>query len=127
MITINTFEILTAIAVCFPSAVVSFCFWLLKRNMDKRQKEEQARQNRLQEKIDAQDAKRRQSEFLALKNNIATTCLAEATAEAVARIPDAHCNGDMHAALEFARRSKREVREFLEQEGISAIYEKGDL
>ena len=52
----------------------------------------------------------------------AALSLGEATAEAVARIPDAHCNGDMHAALEYARQIKHEQKDFLTQQGIEAIF-----
>ena len=38
--------------------------------------------------------------------------LAEATAKAVQRIPDAKCNGDMHAALEYAQKVKHEQKDF---------------
>ena len=35
---------------------------------------------------------------------------------------DAHCNGDMHAALEYARQIKHEQKDFLTQQGIEAIF-----
>lgn len=38
----------------------------------------------------------------------AALALGEATSRAVQRIPDAHCNGDMHAALEYAQKVKHE-------------------
>ena len=34
----------------------------------------------------------------------------------------AHCNGDMHAALEYARKIKHEQKDFLTQQGIEAIF-----
>jgi len=49
--------------------------------------------------------------------------LAEATASAVERIPDAHCNGDMHAALDYAAKVKHEQRDFLAKQGIMQLYE----
>ena len=38
------------------------------------------------------------------------------------RIPDAHCNGDMHDALEYAGRIKHEQKDFLTEQGIESIY-----
>ena len=57
-----------------------------------------------------------------IQNTRAALALAEATAVAVQRIPDAHCNGDMHAALEYARKVKHEQKDFLTVQGIHAIY-----
>ena len=51
----------------------------------------------------------------------AAIALGEATARAVQRIPDAHCNGDMHAALKYAEDTKRKQKQFLTQKGIQAI------
>ena len=48
--------------------------------------------------------------------------MGEATAEAVQRIPDAHCNGDMHAALKYTRKIKHEQNDFLMEQGIQALY-----
>ena len=39
------------------------------------------------------------------------------------RIPDAHCNGDMHAALDYAAKVKHEQKDFLTKQGIESIYE----
>ena len=42
-------------------------------------------------------------------------------ARAVQRIPDAHCNGDMHAALDYAAKIKHAQKDFLTSQGIHAI------
>ena len=52
---------------------------------------------------------------------MATLALSEATAEAVQRIPDAHCNGDMHEALEFATSTKQKYRKFEREQMVKAI------
>ena len=36
-------------------------------------------------------------------------------------IPDAHCNGDMHAALDYAAKIKHAQKDFLTSQGIHAI------
>ena len=94
-----------------PSGITGFCFWFLERKMDKREK---AREKK--------EAIREQQEFLIVKSIGAAIALGEATAEAVARIPDTHCNGDMHGALEYARKVKHEQKDFLTKQGIEAIY-----
>ena len=58
-----------------------------------------------------------------IKGTSAAIALGEATARAVQRIPDAHCNGDMHAALEYATKVKHEQKDFLTKQGIHALYE----
>lgn len=94
-----------------PSGITAFCFWLLERKMEKREKMREEK-----EKI------RERQEFLMVKSVGAALSLGEATAEAVARIPDANCNGDMHKALEYARKIKHEQKDFLTQQGIEAIF-----
>ncbi len=99
------------VAMSIPSGITGFCFWLLERRMEKREKEREKK-----------EAVREKQEFLIVKSIGAAISLGEATAEAVARIPDAHCNGDMHKALEYAREVKHEQKDFLTQQGIEAIY-----
>ncbi len=99
------------VAMSIPSGITGFCFWLLERRMEKREKEREKK-----------EAVREKQEFLIVKSIGAAISLGEATAEAVARIPDAHCNGDMHKALEYAREIKHEQKDFLTQQGIEAIY-----
>lgn len=99
------------LAMSIPSGITGFCFWLLERRMEKREKKREE-----QEKV------REKQEFLMVKSIGAAISLGEATAEAVARIPDAHCNGDMHKALEYAREIKHEQKDFLTQRGIEAIF-----
>ncbi len=105
-------EVLEVIfAVGVPSGITAFCFWMLERRLDKRENEREKK-----EKI------REKQEFLMVKSIGAAIALGEATAEAVARIPDAHCNGDMHAALEYAREIKHEQKDFITQQSIEAIF-----
>lgn len=53
----------------------------------------------------------------------AAIALGEATARAVQRIPDAHCNGDMRAALQYSSKVKHEMRDTLTKQGIHAVWE----
>ena len=102
-------EIVMAMGI--PSAITGLCFWMLERRMEKREKERAEK-----------EAVRERQEFIMVKSIGAAIALGEATAEAVARIPDTHCNGDMHSALEYARQVKHEQKDFLTQQGIGAIY-----
>ena len=99
------------VAMCIPSGITGFCFWLLQSKLDKREVNREKK-----EKI------REEQESLLVKSIGAAIALGEATAEAVARIPDAHCNGDMHSALEYARKVKHDQKEFLTKHCIEAIY-----
>ena len=63
------------------------------------------------------DEARKQNEIIVLKGVNAAIALGEATARAVQRIPDAHCNGDMHQALEYAEKIKHEQKDFFDRTG----------
>lgn len=122
MVSINLLAVLAAFAVCIPSAVVGFAFWALEKHLDKRDKLEDARRMELRKEADEREKKRQDNEYLTLQCVTASLALGEATARAVQRIPDAHCNGDMDAALEYATKVKHEQKEFIEREGIQNIY-----
>lgn len=94
-----------------PAAITAFCFWLLQQRITKRDKAQEERERA-----------REKNEVLIIKGVGAAIALGEATAEAVQRIPDAHCNGDMHAALEYARKVKHEHKEFLTEQSVQALY-----
>ena len=85
------------------------------RRRDKQERAQIAQQQRLQEQL----------MLKLIESNWAAIALGEATAKAVQRIPDAHCNGDMHAALEYAGSIKHSQKEFLAQQGIHAILDTG--
>ena len=109
-----------------PSAIISgavgFFFWRLQRKISTRDAE-QAEKEAKREELEAQREEARQkNELIAIKGINAAIALGEATARAVQRIPDAHCNGDMHAALEYAQQIKHEQKDFLTEQGIKAIY-----
>ncbi len=99
------------IAASIPSAFTAFLFWLLERRIEKREKEK-----------DKREEARKQLELNLIQSVNASLALSEATAKAVQRIPDAHCNGDMHTALEYAAKVKHDQREFLQKQGIENIF-----
>lgn len=125
-------------AICgIPSAVtvaiVGFFVWLLERSIVKRETaraEEDAKREKAREaeeaKLEAERTKQENSRKVFEKNLLASTnaalAVSEATARAVQRIPDAHCNGDMHAAFNYAAKIKHEQRDFLAAQGIDNIF-----
>lgn len=102
------------VAMSIPSAITGFCFWLLERKIQKR--DEKAKKEQ-----DQRDEQRRKYELCQLNMTAASMALAEATAQAVQRIPDAHCNGDMHRALDYAQQIKAEQKDFLREQAIKSI------
>ncbi len=95
-----------------PTAITALCSWLLQRRITRRE-----------EAQDRREAAREKNEVLLVQSISAAIALSEATAEAVQRIPDAHCNGDMHAALEYAKKVKNEQKDFLTAQGVHALWD----
>ena len=112
-----------ALIACLPSAVTGFCFWLIQQKIQKESKKREAEENQRREAEKKREELREQQEFYLVQGMNAAIALGEATAKAVQRIPDAHCNGDMHAALEYADEVKHAQRDFLAKQGIVQIYE----
>ena len=105
-----------ALAVAFiaamgiPSAIMGLLTWHLKKRIEAAE-EEQAQKNSGQKELI----------LILVQSTRASIALGEATARAVQRIPDAHCNGDMHAALEYATDIKHRHKDFLDRQGIDAL------
>lgn len=118
-------DILTAllIAASVPSAITGFCFWCIERKIQKQDKRREDKEQERREDREKRESLREQQELFLVQGVNAAIVLGEATARAVQRIPDAHCNGDMHAALEYATKIKHEQREFLTKQGVSQLYE----
>ena len=78
-----------------------------------------------QERAQMQERQELQEQLMLelIKGNWASVALGEATAKAVQRIPDAHCNGDMHSALNYAIKIKHEQKDFLTRMGIASVVE----
>lgn len=95
-----------------PSAITGLFFWILKGKIEKQEKERRERERAREELM-----------VRIIETSNAALALSEATAKAVQRIPDAHCNGDMHTALEYATKVKHAQKEFLTAKGIQAILE----
>ena len=77
-------------------------------------------QKELQEAREKEKARQRYEVYM-IKGIMASNSLSEATARAVQRIPDAHCNGDMETALEEEEKVKKEIQLFLAKQGVNNI------
>ena len=99
------------LAMGIPTAIMGFLVWWLKRYIDKRDKKAEEREHDLEKLM-----------LMIMQTSRANNVLAEATARAVQRIPDAHCNGDMTSALEKASKIQKEEQEFLIDKGIKHIF-----
>jgi len=84
--------------------------------------------SRMTKRLDAREKARQAKDDAQLKHDImlielvmAAITLGEATAEAVQRIPDAHCNGDMHDALQVSREAKAKYRAFEREQAAKAL------
>lgn len=109
-----------------PTAFVSFIFsiilYIFKRDLSKRDaiKEEKEKQEKLEREEKEKNTEKLM--LLILQNTRSTNVLATATARAVQRIPDAHCNGDMTQALADAAKIQNEEKDFLVDQGIKHIF-----
>lgn len=99
------------IAMSIPSAITGLCFGMLEKKLAKREKA-----------TEAKEAAKRQNELIVIEGVNAAIALGEATARAIQRIPDAHCNGDMHAALDYAQKIKHKHKDFMTQQGVDSLY-----
>ena len=111
------------IAASIPSALTGFCFWLIEQRLQKREKNRDDEEKQRRAAEEKREKNREKQELFLVQGVGAAIALGEATARAVQRIPDANCNGDMHAALEYAAKVKHEQKDFLTKQGIQAILE----
>lgn len=82
----------------------------MKRNKAERLEQERSKENA-----------RKEFELNMIRGITASITLSEATAKAVQRIPDCHCNGDMTTALEEEGKAKKELQDFLARQGVNNI------
>lgn len=106
-----------------PSAATGFFFWLFKRHIDKQSKERARLAAEQEQRALERDKNRERLILMLMQSTRAAVVLSEATARAVQRIPDANCNGDMHAALDYAEKVQHQQKDFLVELGIHSIYE----
>lgn len=93
-----------------PSAITAFCFWLLQKNITKRDASRER-----------QEEARKKNELLLIKGVGAAIALGEATAKAVQRL-DPQSNGEMQSALDYAKKVKHEQKDFMHEQGVDNLY-----
>lgn len=105
------------------SGIVGLIFWWFKRWIEKRDKEKEERdKQREKEKAEHDKNVEKLIKYLIMTSRT-TQVLAGATARAVQRIPDAHCNGDMTSALKEAAEIQEQENKFFVDQGLKHIFE----
>ena len=99
------------VAAGIPSAITGLFFWGLKKHIDKNETRRDEKEKNTEKLM-----------LLIMQETRATNVLATATAKAVQRIPDAHCNGDMTDALQKASDIQNIEKDFLFDQGIKHIF-----
>lgn len=82
--------------------------------------EAEARAAKEKKQREEQDKAQEEMMVLLIQSTGAAIALGEATAHALQR---GHTNGDTEAALEYAAKIKHEQKDFLEKQGVHAIWE----
>ncbi len=100
-----------ALAAGVPSAIFAFVLRRFEKRIDAKEKRENEK-----------ELARQRHEELLVTISIASLSLGEATAEAVQRIPDTNCNGDMHEALAKAKEAKEEYRRFERERAVKSLH-----
>ena len=106
-------DILTywGIPVAITGLVFGILLYIIKKELNKRDAAREEKEKNTEKLM-----------LLTLQNTRSIGILATATAKAIQRIPDAHCNGDMTSALEEAARIQTEEKDFLFDQGIKHIF-----
>lgn len=104
------------------SAIVGVLVWWFKRTIEKRDREMEERNAKVRKDAEEREKNTEKLMLMIMQTSRATNVLAEATARAVQRIPDAHCNGDMTSALERAAAIQKEEQQFMFDQGIKHIF-----
>lgn len=105
------------------SGLFGFIIWNWQRKITRRDEARDKAEAEREKVREEREKAREELDVLMIRSLAAQSALSEATARAVQRIPDAHCNGDMTRALEYAQEVKHDRREFLERQGIHALHE----
>ena len=111
------------LALGIPSALTGFLVWNFERKIAKREAKREKEQEERHKKEAEREKAREELQILTIQGVSAAIALGEATAKAVQRIPDAHCNGDMHSALNYAIKIKHKQKDFLTRMGIASVVE----
>lgn len=95
-----------------PTAITSLGTFLIKRRVEKGEAEAKEREQNLESLV-----------LMMIQSSRANSVGITAIARAVQRIPDAHCNGDMKAALEEMEKIQTKEQQFITDKGIKYLFE----
>lgn len=95
-----------------PSAITGLGVWWFKRRVEESERKNQEQQHNIEALI-----------MMMIQSSKANQIGITAIARAVQRIPDAHCNGDMTAALAEIEEIQKKEKQFLMDKGIKYIFE----
>lgn len=111
-ITNNMWWIILVVACGLPSAIVGFFSRRIEKKIAQAEEEKKSK-----------DATRVKYEALMIELSVASLSLAEVTAEAVQKIPDAHCNGEMKSALSWSKEVKNKYHQFSREQTAKSVNE----
>ena len=95
-----------------PTAITGLGSFLIKRRVEKGEAEAKEREQNLESLV-----------LMMIQSSRANSVGITAIARAVQRIPDAHCNGDMTAALEEMEKIQTKEQQFITDKGIKYLFE----
>lgn len=104
------------------SALLGLLVWWFKKKIDDRDKKIEEREAQKQAHAEERDKNYEKIMLMIMQTSRASYVLAEATAKAVQRIPDAKCNGDMTNALAQAAKMQKEEQDFLVKAGVKHLF-----
>lgn len=103
-------KVILALAAVLPAGIIAFSFWLLERKIAKNEEKRE-------EKIKQQE----RLQMVILDGLNGCMRLSRASATALKRIPDAHANGDITAALQDIDDTMQRQRKLLTEAGLQHI------
>lgn len=121
MIQISPWAIIVAMGI--PSAITGFCFRLIEKRIQGHYDRDREDRDARQRELDQREQNRQEYDLFIMDGLSASITLAEATAKAVQRIPDAHCNGDMSSALEMTKHATAEATAFMKRRAVESLHE----
>ena len=95
-----------------PAAITGLGVWWVKRRIEQNEAKTKEHEDNLEALV-----------LMMMQTSRANTVGITAIARAIQRIPDAHCNGDMTAALEEMDKIQRKEQQFIIDKGIKYIFE----
>ena len=107
---INLLQLLLTFGI--PTAITSISIWWFQRRIEKNEAKAKEHEANLESLV-----------LMMMQTSRANTVGITAIARAVQRIPDAHCNGDMTAALEQMEQIQKKEQQFIIDKGIKYLFE----